>query len=94
MFEGGITHLAQSPSMASAMLRWRTGAFVAAHGQHVEGRIGVVPMALRQLARQGIANFARERKPATASNLAVVLSRKGHTWPLLDTGKRRWDLAR
>ena len=73
--------------------RRRKGAIVAAHGQHVEGRIGIVQMALKQLARQGIANRAREHKAAKTSDLSVVLSGKERTQPMPNISKRMWDVA-
>ena len=87
VLEARITHLAYAPEIASAMLqRQQAGAIIAARSQIVEGAVGMVQMALKQLASQCIVDLDEERKAAMVSNLLVVLCGDKGTQPVLNTG--------
>lgn len=85
--EARISHLAYSPEIAAAMLqRQQAQAVVAARTQIVEGAVGMVDMALSQLAEQDIVELDDERRAAMVSNLLVVLCSDRHTQPVVNTG--------
>ena len=87
VLEARITHLAYAPEIASAMLqRQQAGAIIAARSRIVEGAVGMVQMALEQLASQDIIALDEERKAAMVSNLLVVLCGDKSTQPVLNTG--------
>ena len=85
--EARISHLAYAPEIAAAMLqRQQAQAVVAARTQIVEGAVGMVDMALSQLAEQDIVELDDERRAAMVSNLLVVLCSDRHTQPVVNTG--------
>ena len=87
VLEARITHLAYAPEIASAMLqRQQAGAIIAARSRIVEGAVGMVQMALKQLASQDIVELDEERKAAMVSNLLVVLCGDKGTQPVLNAG--------
>ena len=87
VIEARISHLAYAPEIAAAMLqRQQAQAVVAARTQIVEGAVGMVDMALKHLARDGIIELDEERKAAMVSNLLVVLCSDRHTQPVINTG--------
>ena len=87
VLEARITHLAYAPEIAAAMLqRQQAGAIIAARSRIVEGAVGMVQMALEQLASQDILELDEERKAAMVSNLLVVLCGDKSTQPVLNTG--------
>jgi regulator of protease activity HflC (stomatin/prohibitin superfamily) len=87
VLEARISHLAYAPEIASAMLqRQQAGAIIAARTKIVEGAVGMVQMALDQLARDGIVVLDEERKAAMVSNLLVVLCGERATQPVVNTG--------
>ena len=78
VMEARISHLAYSPEIASAI--------VAARSRIVEGAVGMVEMALHQLAQKEIIHLDEERKAAMVSNLLVVLCSDHHAQPVVNTG--------
>ncbi|MBO9598497.1 MAG: SPFH domain-containing protein, partial [Cohnella sp.] len=72
--------------IASAMLqRQQASAIVAARQQIVEGAVGMVEMALKQLEERGI-TLDSERRAAMTNNLMVaIVSDKGAT-PIINAG--------
>jgi len=85
--EARISHLAYAPEIANAMLqRQQASAIIAARKLIVDGAVGMVDMALTQLAEQGIVALDEERKAAMVSNLLVVLCSDQSTQPVLNTG--------
>jgi regulator of protease activity HflC (stomatin/prohibitin superfamily) len=87
VLEARISHLAYSPEIAAAMLqRQQAQAVVAARTKIVEGAVGMVEMALNQLADQHIVELDDERRAAMVSNLLVVLCSDRHTQPVVNTG--------
>jgi regulator of protease activity HflC (stomatin/prohibitin superfamily) len=87
VIEARISHLAYAPEIAAAMLqRQQAAAVVAARTKIVEGAVGMVQMALDQLAKDRIVDLDSERRAAMVSNLLVVLCSDRHTQPVVNTG--------
>ena len=85
--EARIAHLAYAPEIAQAMLqRQQAGAIIAARARIVEGAVGMVQMALEQLAKNNIVELDGDRKAAMVSNLLVVLCGERSTQPVINTG--------
>ena len=87
VIESRLAHLAYAPEIAQAMLqRQQAGAIIAARARIVEGAVGMVQMALEQLAKNNIVELDGDRKAAMVSNLLVVLCGERGTQPVLNTG--------
>lgn len=87
VLEARISHLAYAPEIAGAMLqRQQASAVVAARRQIVDGAVGMVDMALAQLAEKGIVTLDEERKAAMVSNLLVVLCSDKAASPIVNAG--------
>ena len=87
VIEARISHLAYAAEIAAAMLqRQQAQAVVAARTKIVEGAVGMVEMALQQLAADKIVDLDEERRAAMVSNLLVVLCSDRHTQPVVNTG--------
>lgn len=87
VIEARISHLAYAPEIASAMLRrQQASAIVAARQKFVEGAVGMVEMALEQLAQKRVVTLDDDRKAAMVSNMLVVLCSDQHTQPVVNTG--------
>ena len=87
MNEARISHLAYAPEIAAAMLqRQQAQAIVAARTKIVEGAVGMVDMAIKQLSENNIIELDEERKAAMVSNLLVVLCSDRPTQPVVNTG--------
>ncbi len=87
ILETRLTHLAYAPEIAEVMLRRQQAeAIVAARRTMVQGAVGLVQMALAQLADSDLVELDTERKAAMVSNLMVVLSGDHTPTPVLNTG--------
>lgn len=87
VLEARLSHLAYSPEIAGAMLqRQQASAIIAARAQIVQGAVGMVQMALRELADQNIVELDEERKAQMVSNLLVVLTSERGTQPIVNAG--------
>ena len=87
VLEARISHLAYAPEIAMAMLqRQQASAIVAARTKIVEGAVGMVEMALEQLAKKNVVHLDDERKAAMVSNLLVVLCGERSTQPVINAG--------
>jgi len=87
VLEARITHLAYAPEIANAMLRrQQASAIIAARKQIVRGAVGMVHLALDELAENNIVELDEERKAAMVSNLLVVLCSDESAQPVLNTG--------
>jgi regulator of protease activity HflC (stomatin/prohibitin superfamily) len=87
VIESRISHLAYAPEIASAMLRRQQAmAIIAARKTIVEGAVGMVGMALEQLADREIVELDSERKAAMVSNLLVVLCSDEAASPVVNAG--------
>lgn len=86
VIEARISHLAYAAEIAAAMLqRQQAQAIVAARTKIVEGAVGMVEMALEQLASKSVVELNSERRAAMVSNLLVVLCSDRHTQPVVST---------
>ena len=87
ILEARITHLAYAPEIAAAMLqRQQAAAIVDARQMIVEGAVGMVEMALKQLNENDIVDLDEERKAAMVSNLLVVLCGNRDVQPIVNSG--------
>jgi regulator of protease activity HflC (stomatin/prohibitin superfamily) len=85
--ESRITRLSYAPEIAQAMLRrQQADAVVDARRRVVEGAVGMVRLALDQLAEEELVELDEERKAAMVSNLLVVLCSESATQPVVNTG--------
>jgi len=86
VIEARISHLAYAPEIANAMLRRQQAtAIIAARKQIVRGAVGMVHLALDELAENDIVDLDEERKAAMVSNLLVVLCSDEAAQPVLNT---------
>jgi regulator of protease activity HflC (stomatin/prohibitin superfamily) len=87
VLETRLTHLAYAREIAEAMLRrQQAAAIVAARRTIVEGAVGLVDMALRDLGQQGSVELDEQRKAAMAANLMLVLASDRGASPVIDAG--------
>jgi len=86
VLETRLTHLAYAPEIASAMLqRQQAIAIVASRQKVVEGAVGMVDMALRQLEANGV-ELDTERRAAMVNNLMVAIVSDRSATPVINTG--------
>ena len=87
ILETRLTHLAYAPEIAEVMLRRQQAeAILAARKTMVQGAVGLVQMALAQLADSDLVELDTERKATMVSNLMVVLSGDHSPTPVINTG--------
>lgn len=87
VIESRISHLAYAPEIASAMLqRQQANAIIAARQKIVEGAVGMVEMALADLAARHVIELDDERKAQMVSNLLVVLTSDRNPQPVVNAG--------
>jgi regulator of protease activity HflC (stomatin/prohibitin superfamily) len=85
--EARLTHLAYAPEIAQAMLRRQQAeAIIAARTKIVQGAVGMVDMALKELSAMAVVELDEERKAAMVSNLLVVLCGESEVSPVVNTG--------
>jgi regulator of protease activity HflC (stomatin/prohibitin superfamily) len=85
--EARLTHLAYAPEIAQAMLRRQQAeAVIAARQKIVNGAVGMVDMALRELSAKQVVELDDERRAAMVSNLMVVLCGESEVHPIVNTG--------
>ncbi|MCA0758334.1 SPFH domain-containing protein [Paenibacillus sp. N4] len=86
VLETRLTHLAYAPEIASAMLqRQQAIAIVSARTKIVEGAVGMVESALKQLEANGI-SLDDERRAAMVNNLMVAIVSDRAATPVINTG--------
>lgn len=86
VLETRLTHLAYAPEIASAMLqRQQAIAIVSARQKIVEGAVGMVDSALKQLVENGI-ELDVERRAAMVNNLMVAIVSDRAATPVINTG--------
>jgi len=86
VLETRLSHLAYAPEIANAMLqRQQALAIVASRQKVVEGAVGMVEMALRKLAENGI-ELDDERRAAMVNNLMVAIVSDRSATPVINTG--------
>ncbi len=87
VLETRLTHLAYAPEIAEVMLRRQQAeAILAARKTMVQGAVGLVQMALAQLADSDLVELDPERKATMVANLMVVLSGDHSPTPVINTG--------
>lgn len=87
VMEARIGYLAYAEEIASAMLkRQQAEAIVSARIKIVEGAVGMVDMALRELSAKNIVEFDMDKKASMVSNLMVVLCSDKDATPVINTG--------
>ncbi len=87
VLDAQISHLAYAPEIAQAMLRRQQAqAIIAARMQIVDGAVGMVEMALRQLGEKHVVELDEERKAQMVSNLLVTLVSESSLQPVVNTG--------
>ncbi len=87
ILETRLTHLAYAPEIAEVMLRRQQAeAILAARRTMVMGAVGLVQMALAQLADSDLVELDPERKATMVSNLMIVLSGDHSPTPVINTG--------
>lgn len=85
--EARLTHLAYAPEIAQVMLRRQQAeAIIAARQKIVQGAVGMVDMALRELSEKQVVTLDDDRKAAMVSNLLVVLCAESDVKPVVNTG--------
>ena len=85
--ETHLMHLAYAPEIAGSMLkRQQAEAVIAARQKIVQGAVGMVEQALKQLSERRVVDLDEERKAAMVSNLLVVLCADREAQPVLNTG--------
>jgi len=86
VIETRLTHLAYAPEIAGAMLqRQQASAIVSARKQIVDGAVGMVDAALKQLEGRGI-QLDDERRAAMVNNLMVAIVSDRSATPVINTG--------
>ncbi|SDR09408.1 Regulator of protease activity HflC, stomatin/prohibitin superfamily [Virgibacillus subterraneus] len=87
VIEARLTHLAYSTEIAQAMLqRQQASAIIAARKQIVEGAVGMVQDAVKQIEKDGIVELDEERRAAMINNLLVSIVSDNGTQPVVNTG--------
>jgi regulator of protease activity HflC (stomatin/prohibitin superfamily) len=87
IIESRITRLSYATEIAQAMLRrQQADAVVAARERLVEGAVGMVRSALRQIDEENLVELDEERKASMVSNLLVVLCSDQPVSPVVNTG--------
>jgi len=87
VIEARISHLAYAAEIAQAMLqRQQANAVVAARRRIVDGAVGMVDMALKDLKALGIVDLDEERQAQMVSNLLVVLCSDRAVTPVVNAG--------
>jgi len=87
VIESRLSHLAYAAEIAGAMLqRQQASAVVAARQLIVEGAVGMVELALKELKAKSLVELDEERKAAMVSNLLVVLCSEHATTPVVNAG--------
>ncbi|MFT4114133.1 SPFH domain-containing protein [Silvibacterium sp.] len=85
--EARLTHLAYASEIAQVMLRsQQADAVIAARQKIVQGAVGMVDMALSELAAKQVVTLDDERRAAMVSNLMVVLCAESEVHPVVNTG--------
>ncbi len=88
VLEARIGYLAYAPEIASAMLqRQQAEAVVAARFKIVEGAVGMVEEALKEMVERNIAtDLSASQKAELISNLLIVLCSDKETVPVVNVG--------
>ncbi len=86
VLETRLSHLAYAPEIAGAMLqRQQAEAIVSARQKIVDGAVGMVESALKQLEARGVV-LDEERRAAMINNLMVAIVSERGTTPVINAG--------
>lgn len=84
--EARINNLSYAPEIAAVMLRRQQAtAIISAREKIVEGAVGMVRMALKEIDEEKLATFSDSQRAAMVSNLLVVLCSDEPATPVLNT---------
>jgi len=87
ILESRISHLAYAQEIAQAMLRRQQAeAIIAARQKIVEGAVGMVEMALKELSEQRIVTLDEDKRATMVNNLMVALVSEHDVQPVINTG--------
>ncbi len=87
VLEARLAHLAYAPEIAGVMLKkQQASAVISARQRIVDGAVGMVEMALKELDAGGLVKLDEERKASMISNLMVVLCSETNVQPVVNTG--------
>lgn len=87
VLDARLAHLAYSPEIAMAMLRQQQAAqVVAARQTIVEGAVGMVEIALKQLEERGIVRLDGPQRAQLVTNLMTVLVGENEAQPVVQVG--------
>lgn len=87
VLDARLAHLAYSPEIAMAMLRQQQAAqVVAARQTIVEGAVGMVEIALKQLEERGIVSLDGAQRAQLVTNLMTVLVGENEAQPVVQVG--------
>lgn len=87
VMEARIGYMAYAEEIAQAMLkRQQAQAIVAARFKIVEGAVGMVEMAIKELNKSGDIHLDEDKKAAMVTNLMVVLCGDKEATPVVNTG--------
>lgn len=87
VMEARLTHLAYSTEIAGAMLqRQQASAIVSARQMIVDGAVGMVQMAIKDLEREGTLHMDEERKANMVNNLMVAIVSERSAQPVINAG--------
>jgi regulator of protease activity HflC (stomatin/prohibitin superfamily) len=85
--EARLTNLSYASEIAQVMLRRQQAeAVIAARQKIVQGAVGMVDMALKDLAQKHVVELDDERKAAMVGNLMVVLCSESEVHPVINAG--------
>jgi regulator of protease activity HflC (stomatin/prohibitin superfamily) len=87
VIEARLSHLAYAQEIAQVMLRKQQAqAIISARQKIVEGAVGMVEMALKQLSDNKIVDLDDERRATMVNNLLVTLVSENETRQVINTG--------
>jgi regulator of protease activity HflC (stomatin/prohibitin superfamily) len=87
IIEARLSHLAYSPEVAGSMLKLQQAtAIIAARQKIVEGAVGMVDLALKQIAAKRMAKLSPREKARLVSDLLVVLCADREVTPMISVG--------
>ena len=86
--EARINHIAYAQEIAAAMLqRQQASAIIAARKIIVDGAVGMVEMALKELEKKRIVNLSEKHRAEIVGNLLIVLCGDKNAQPVITTNK-------
>ena len=88
ILEAQLSHLADAPEIAQAMLRrQQAAAVIGARQMIVEGAVSMVEMALKKLEHDNVVHLDEKSKSVMVNNLMIALVSESHIQPVLATSQ-------